>query len=564
MEAAKAAAQSERHLKIDYLQQSGIATSASSTTAEDAPFTINDLQSELSSIPSVSNPQHSATPDVDPDASGPPTQGLQALQYPQPPALDGNTGTKSGQLAERPVSDSVWGAEFEAADPKTTAAVSLDQQHQAELTEQAPADDWADNAFASADTDTWASGSNGGSGAATASRFDHAASQQPHQRQQQAGTDDWADVDFDALDDPEDTSAPDACVFSAPDMHPASDNCDRHATSAVLANQALHQHNGPVLAKASSSDDTAAYVGEANDSFPSGKAPEPGTSSQMPSNRPILASSHSHDAGADDVWADHAFPAEQATADDAPAPHPDTASSGSGSAASSIADGAAVQASRPAPADDWADNAFEPDAAQLTEALSESPQPPAHTGSSGPGDASVSSTTDQHSARNDWQDSNFSADTAAEALRPSDAEPDPGQADTAAGGSISPAQAAAQQPATEEHDDWADQTVSAEESTAADGSATTDEAAVSAQQPAAEADDWGDDDFGDFNDAAEEGGDDGFGAFNEADAKAAKAGDETAVKSNDSQPSQPQAPTSPAGNHHDDYQNYRCHCTNQL
>lgn len=554
MEAAKAAAQPKGHLTGDYLQQSVIATSANSTTAEDAPFTINDLQSELSSIPSVSNPQHSATPDAFPDASGPPTQGLQALQYPQPPALDGNTGTKSGQLAERLVSDSVWGPEIEAADPETTAAVSLDQQHQAELTEQAPADDWADNAFASADTDTWASGSNGGSGAAPASSLSHGAShqQEQHQRQQQAGTDDWADVDFDAQDDPEDTSAPDARVFSASDkkttpavsMHHTSTqpqmhlqpqpSDDKHATSAILADQALHQHNGPVLAKASSSDDTAAYVGEANDAFSSGRAPEPGTSPQMPSSRAIMASSHSHDAGPHDVRAGHAFPEEQATADDAPASHPDTASGGSGSAVSSIADAAPVQASPPAPADDWADNAFETDAAQLTETPSESLQPSADTSSSAP-----------------RQDSAFSADTAAEALRPSDAEPDYGQADTAAGGGDSPDQAAGQ-PAAEDHDDWADQTVSAEESTAADGSATTDEAAVSAQQPAAEADDWGDDDFGDFNDAAEEGDDDGFGAFNEADAKAAKADNETAVKSNESQPSPHQAPTSPAGNWHDE------------
>ncbi|KAL0049216.1 hypothetical protein WJX82_008932 [Trebouxia sp. C0006] len=66
-----------------------------------------------------------------------------------------------------------------------------------------------------------------------------------------------------------------------------------------------------------------------------------------------------------------------------------------------------------------------------------------------------------------------------------------------------------------------------------------------AEQAAADGD-WGDDDFGDFNDAAEQGDDDdGFGAFNEADAEAGPS-DAPAAQSPQSQLQHQQKTASPA------------------
>lgn len=141
--------------------------------------------------------------------------------------------------------------------------------------------------------------------------------------------------------------------------------------------------------------------------------------------------------------------------------------------------------------------------------------------------------TEPHADESQWGNSAFAAATAApDAEQTASLAPSP-QADAVTDlgkTSVSP-QAQAASP------DWAKEVPSAElsapnvevsASTAAAGEADTAAGAEGSEQPGtqqADEGDWGEDDFGDFNDAAGAGDDEGFGDFNEADTATPRSAD---------------------------------------
>ena len=162
---------------------------------------------------------------------------------------------------------------------------------------------------------------------------------------------------------------------------------------------------------------------------------------------------------------------------------------------------------------DWADNAFAvaPPAVEAEQPASLPPSAEADAAALTQGQPNAS--IQEHADSDGWASKGFSA------------EPLPAQTQEPA--AASPSTAAV-----------------AEADMAADSSSASGQSAAPHKQQADE-EDWGDDDFGDFNDAANEPDDNGFGAFNEADAMAGKV--EEVAQSSEVQPQTPQMPTARSG-----------------
>ena len=496
-------------------------SSNTSNIVEEAPFTINDLQSELSSALSVPHPANDnewgadvAASAASPDAALVPDQRSKAKPVGQ-------------HVPEPETGISSQGHDFDSAG---RAPMHREHEINAELASNHPA-----------------------TGAANTARSSHNSAFQLHQ---QAAHDDWAEVDFDA---------PDA---EASDAHLASERGGSQAgvalDSSSTASLPSQQQTGP-----DEHPSSAVSAGTAVHQQPSqSSSADAGTSGQLQYEEADAFSGPKADIAQPDDWTDNAFPEDPAIAEQAVRSGTD----------SGDADGA-VGSSQQASADDWADHSFSLDAAQPREALSESISRTAPTDAVSPaGQASVNS---------DWADAAFPADiqaAASESPDASDADTSHRQTDTAAGDDSRPDQAVASAgPQAAEDIASADQSSSADASTAAGSNDTSDKAGVSVQQPevgvddwadqefpeeaataapigvpaeedaaeqAAADGDWGDDDFGDFNDAAEQGDDDdGFGAFNEADAEAGPS-DAPAAQSPQSQLQHQQKTASPAGTWH--------------
>jgi len=448
--------------------------SNTSKIVEEAPFTINDLQSELSS----------------------------ALSVPHP------------------ATDNEWGADFTASGASPDAALLLDQHSISKQVGQ------------------------------------HVT--EPESGISSQGHDDWAEVDF---------VVPDA---EASDAHLAS---DRASSQAGVALDSSSTASLPSQQQTGTDEHPSAAVsaGTVIHQQPSqSSSADAGTSGQLQYEEADAFSGPKADTAQPDDWTDNAFQEEPATAEQAVCSGTDSAD----------ADGA-VGSSQQASAGNWADHSFSSDAAQAREALSESIKTEASSRTA-PTDAV--SPAGQASVNSDWADAAFPADIQAAASQSpdaSDADTSHRQIDTAAGDESTPDQAVASAgPQAAQHNALAEQSTSADASTAAGSNDTSDKAGVSVQevgvddwadqvspgeaataapigasakQVAAEQvaadDDWGDDDFGDFNDAAEQGDDDGFGAFNEADAEAGSS-EAPAAQSPQSQPQHQQKPASPAGTRH--------------
>lgn len=495
--------------------------SNTSKIVEEAPFTINDLQSELSSALSVPHPAN----------------------------------------------DSDWGADFTAPGASPDAALVLDQRSKAKPVGQHVPEPEAGISSQGHDADSAGTSpmhrehatsaelasSHPATGAAKTARSSHNA----FQLHQQAAHDDWAEVDF---------AMPDA---SASDARLASDRAGRQAgvalDSSSAASLSSQQQRGTDEHLSS-----AVPAGTALHQQPSQSSrADAGTSSQVQYEQADAFSGPKRDTAQPDDWTDNAFPEDPATAEQAARSGMDHQHGAMGS-------------SQQASADDWADHSFSSDAAQPREALSESVKTEASSRTAPPDAVSPAG---QASVNSDWADAAFPADIQAAASQSpdaSDADTSHRQTDTAAGDdSSSDHTFAAAGPQAAEDSALADQLSSADAPTAAGSNGTADKAVVSVQEvgvddwadqaspeeaataapfgnpaepdaaePAAADGDWGDDDFGDFNDAAEQGDDDdGFGAFNEAGAEAGPS-DEPGTQSPQSQLHHQHNPASPAGTWH--------------
>ncbi len=501
--------------------------SNTSKIVEEEPFTINDLQSELSSALSVPHPANDHEWGADFTASGAsPDAAL---------VLDQHSKAKPiGQHVPEP--ETSISSQGHDADSAGTSPMHRGHAESAELASNHPA-----------------------TGAANTARSSHDSAFQLHQ---QADHDDWAEVDF---------VVPDA---EASDAHLASDRASSQAgvaldTSSTASLPSQQQTGTDEHPSAAVSAGTAIHQQPSQSS-----SADAGTSGQLQYEEADAFSGPKADTAQPDDWTDNAFQEDPATAEQAVCSGTDSAD----------ADGA-VGSSQQASAGNWADHSFSSDAAQPREALSESIRTEASSRTA-PTDAV--SPAGQASVNSDWADAAFPADIQAAASQSpdaSDADTSHRQTDTAAGAGSRPDQAVASAgPQAAEDNALADQSSSANASTAAGSNDTPDKAGISVQQPevgvddwadqaspeeaatalpigfpaeqlaaeqAAADGDWGDDDFGDFNDAAEQGDDDdGFGAFNEAGAEAGSGSDAPAAQSPQSQLQHQQTPASPAGTWH--------------
>ncbi len=508
-------------LTEDFSEKAG-KSSNTSKIVEEAPFTINDLQSELSSAPSVPHPANDSEWGADFTASGAsPDAALLPDQH-----------SKSKPVGQH-VTEPETGISSQGHDLDSEGTAPMHRGHaiSAEL-----------------------ASSHAATGAASTASSNHNSAFQLHQ---QAARDDWAEVDF---------VTPDA---SASDAHLATDRAGRQAggtlDSSSRASLPSQQHT--------STDEhpsSAVPAGTAVHQQPSqSSSADAGTSRQVQYEEADVFSEPKADTAQSDDWTDNAFPEDPATAEQAVRSDVKSADADD-----------AVCSSQQASADNWADHSFSSDAAQPREALSESIKTEVSSRTA-PTDAV--SPAGRASVNHNWADAAFPADIQAVASQASDADTSHKQTDTAARDESRPDQAVASAgPQAAEDNALADQLSSVNESTAAGSNDTSDKAAVSVQQPEVGVDDWADqvspekaataspisdsaeqaaaepaaadgdwedDDFGDFNDAAEQGDDDGFGAFNEAGTEAGPS-DAPAAQSPQSQLQHQQKPASPAGTWH--------------
>ena len=506
-------------LTEDFSEQAGKSSNTSKIIGE-APFKINDLQSELSSAPSVAHPANASEWGADFTASGAsPDAALLPDQH-------GKSKPVGQHVTEPETGISSQGHDL---DSEGTAPMHRGHAVSAEL-----------------------ASSHAATGAASTASSNHSSAFQLHQ---QAACDDWAEVDF---------VTPDA---SASDAHLATDRAGSQAggtldssSRASLPSQqqtGTDQHPSP-----------AVPAGTATHQQPSQSSnADAGTGGQVQFEDADAFSGPKADTAQPDDWTNNTFPEDPASAVQAVLSDVESAD----------ADGA-VCASQQASADDWADHSFSSDAVQPREALSESVKSEANSRTA-PTDAIPAA--GQASVNGDWTDAACPADVQAVASQASDAITSHRQTDTAAGNASRPDQAVASAgPQAAEDNALADQLSSADASTAAGSNDTSGKAVTSVQLPevgvddwadraspetaataataapigvSAEQDvaeqaaadgDWGDDDFGDFNDAAEQGDDDGFGAFNEA---GAEVGSSDAPAAQSPQLQHQQKPASPAG-----------------
>ena len=512
------------NLTEDYSKKAG-KSSNTSKIVEEAPFTINDLQSELSSAPSVPHPATDSEWGADLAASGAsPDDALLPDQH--------SKAKPVGQHVPEP--ETSISSQAHDLDSEGTAPMHRGHATSAEL-----------------------ASSHAATGAANTASSSHGSA---FQLQQQAARDDWAEVDF---------VAPDA---SASDAHLASDRAGRQAGFALHSSRKAslpsQQQTGT-----DEHPSSAVPAGTAVHQQPSqSSSTDAGTSRQVQYEEVDAFSAPKADTAQPDDWTINAFPEDPATAEQAVRSDVEFAD----------ADGA-VCSSQQASADNWADHSFSSDVAQPREALSE-PLKTEVSSRTAPTDAVLPA--GQASVNHDWADAAFPADIQAVASQvpdASDADTSHRQTDTAAGDDSRPDQAVASEgPEAAKDNALTDQSLSADASTAAGSNDTSDKAVVSVQRQAFGVDDWadqafpekaataapigvsaeqvaaeqtaadgdwGDDDFGDFNDAAEQGDNDGFGAFNEASAEAGPS-DAPAAQSPQSQLQHQQKPASPAGTWH--------------
>jgi len=377
---------------------------------------------------------------------------------------------------------------------------------------------------------------------------------------QPAAHDDWAEVDF---------HVPDA---TACNTHLASDRASSQAgvalDSSSTASWPSQQQKGHDEPSSVVSAGTAVHQQPSQSS-----GADAGTSGQWQYEEADAFSRPKADTAQPDDWTDNAFPEDPAIAESAVRSDVE----------SSDAD-VAVCSSQQATTDNWADHSFSSDAAQPRGALSE-PIQTEDSSRKAPNDAVWPA--GQALVNHDWTDAAFPADIQAAASHvphASDADTSPSQTDTAAHHGSRPNQTfTSAVPQAAEANTLTDQSSSADAHTAAGSNDTSDKAVVSVQQPEVAVDDWadqvcpeeaatatpvdvpaeqvaaepaaadgdwGDDDFGDFNNAAEAGDDDGFGAFNEAGTEAGPS-DAPAAQSPQGQLQHQQKPASPAGTWHD-------------
>ena len=499
-------------------------SSNTSKVVEEAPFTINDLQSELSSAPSVPHPAN----------------------------------------------DSDWGADFTASGASPDPALVLDQRSKAKpggrhvpepetsFSSQAHDLDFAGTApmHRGHATSAEVSSNQAATRAANTASSSHSSALQLHQ---QAARDDWAEDDF---------VTPGA---SASDAHLAS---DRAGSQAGVALDSSSKASLPSQQQTGTDEHPSFAVpaGTAVHQQPSqSSSADASTSGQVQYEEADALSGPKADTAQPDDWTDKAFPEGPATAEQAVRSDVESADTD-----------VAVWSSQQASADNWADHSFSSEAAQPREVLLESIKTEASSKTAPTG---AVSSAGQASVNHDWPDAAFPADiqaVASQFLDASDADTSHRQTDTAPGHGSRPDQAVASAgPQAAEDNALADQSSSADASPAAGSNDTSDKAVVNVQQPevggggwadpaspekaamaasigvSAEQDaaeqaaadgDWGDDDFGDFNDAAEQGDDDGFGAFNEA---GAEAGPSDAPAAQSPQLQHQQKPASCAGTWHD-------------
>ena len=505
----------------DYSEKAG-KSSNTSNVVEEAPFTINDLESELSSALSVPHPTNEWGADFTASGASPDA------------ALVLGQHSKAKPVGQHfPEPETSISSQGHDADSAGTSRMHRGHASSAELVSSHPATE-----------------------AANTARSSHDSAFQLHQ---QAAHDDWAEVDF---------SMPDASVS---DAHLASDRAgsqagvasDSSSTAALPSQQqtGADEHPSPAVPAGTKVHQQPSQSSHA----------DAGASGQVQYEEADAFSGPKADTAQPDDWADNAFPRDPATAEQAVCSGTDSAD----------ADGV-VGSTQRATADNWADHSFSSDAAWPREALSESIKTEASSRTA-PFDAR--SPAGQASVNSDWADAAFPENIQAVASQTpdaSDANTSHRQTDTAAGDDSRPDQAVASaDPQAAEHSALADQPSSADAPSATGSNDTSDKAVVSVQEVGADdwadqaspeeaiaapigvpveeeaadqaaADgDWGDDDFGDFNDAAEQGNDDdGFGAFNEAGAEAGSGSDAPAAHSPQSQLQLQQNPTLPAGTWH--------------
>ncbi len=546
--------------------QPGDGSHSARKSDEEAPFTINDLQADLSNISAVSrqdigtSPYHSTAAEHSSDEAAFNTfsQGTSEESDSHTAALHSNSAQAFVEAEQHQADDSHWDVDFEMS-----GASSAHEPHcEPEPAEKQAAADiaWADESVVSAgfpseaaaanhppvqpsatsslhtDADKASSTSSTAAEAATGSGFTHDAAMQGLQ----AGADDWSDGAFDgpetsAFDAPEgsgsasapgmqsesETAASPAHVIHTGFSHAEapthqSRDADDAETATATADQASAQHGAS--ANSAKSMDTgivngsnAPGVGEAaaeGDWADVGSRDEQDAAAAASGTRPanglveagVAAETELNAAAfAADNWADEASPEEQPAAADAQATgldhHP---------AVADLDD------------DDWAGSSFptheaSAGCAQLAAAGTDLSEAGSTAKDISTSHGSAAAPAEQQSGADDWAENAFPEETAtSETQKPVDGQTSVEQAGTAGDQDISPHKAVE----------------------------------YTEQQAAAE-DDWGDDDFGDFNDAVEEDGNDGFGAFNEADTAAAQAADTPAAQS--IQSAQQQIPKSPTG-----------------
>ncbi|KAA6423282.1 MAG: hypothetical protein FRX49_06734 [Trebouxia sp. A1-2] len=489
------------HLTEDCSEKAGKSSNASKII-DDAPFTINDLQSELSSTLSVPHPAN----------------------------------------------DDEWGAEFTASGASAEAALVLDQRSKAKpVSQHIPEPETSISSQAhdldSAGTATMHRGratnaelasSQAASGAVNAASSSHDAA---FQLRQQASDGHLASDRAGSQAGIELDSSSKASLLSQQQT-----GTDEHPSSAVPACTTVQQQSSQSLsADAGTSSqvqhDEADAFSEPNadtpqpDDWTDNAFPEdPATAEQaVPSDMEATdadgAVCSSHEASADN-WADQSFSSDAAQSRE-------LLSGSIKTEASSIAapPDAVLPAEQALVNHDWPDAAFPVD---MQAVASQTP------------DASDANTSHRQTDSAAGDDSR--PDPAVTSARPQAAEDNAladqsssGDASSAAGSNDTSAVVSVQQPKVGV-DDWADQASPERVATAAPVGAPAEQDA--AEQAAADGD-WGDDDFGDFNNAAEQGDDDDFGAFNEAGAEADPS-DAPAAQSPESQLQHQQKPASPA------------------
>lgn len=504
---------------------------------EKAPFTVNDLQSELSSNPNLSDMrQFTSTPDSKPATNAsnlnqnpfnPPTEDTPtSLWANQAAAAHSDTGTSSAEPAE--TADGYRGnaeatppdqAEQQAPEPPSPAspvaatplsnASTLEEpaesrhlpQHATPPEEHPPSSTEAEPD--SAQEDTLASGLDNGNATLGTS------SSKPVE--QQAAPTAWSKASTsqsEASAGNVHTPGPIA-QSSARDANPTSQQLQTESSwgADIFPAEMSATAAAPAVSTAASADvDSAGSCpqaqgpSEGHDTAGEAEAQQPTTDAAAALKSSRAAESHmsniqSQSQDGDDSWADADFANVPAAADT------DVPNDGSSSQQSS-----AMPIESHADESQWGASAFAaataaPDAEQ-TASLAPSPQADAAVTDLG----NTSVTPQAQAASPDWAKEVPSAELSASNVEVSASTAAAGEADTAAGAEGS------EQPGTQQADEG----------------------------------DWGEDDFGDFNDAAGAGDDEGFGDFNEADTATPRSAD-ASEQSPESRRQASQPSVAPAG-----------------